>query len=82
MTALRSAAAEPAPEVPADSSYWGTGVKSQRRNMAAVLHGVHDLRFEQAPPLPDRRDELHWHWQWVVAPQDSRLRQADSVMTH
>jgi hypothetical protein len=25
----------------------------QLRNAAAVLHGIHDLRFEEAPPLPE-----------------------------
>lgn len=67
MTVLRSAAAEPALEFPADSSTWGTGITSQRSNMAAVLHGVRDLRFEQAPPMPDRRDELQCCWQRSVA---------------
>ena len=56
MPATCSSAAEPAFDSPLDPSRWGeaSNLGSQRSNMAAVLHGVHDLRFEQAPPLPDR----------------------------
>ena len=70
--APRSSAAEPAYDAPAESNHWGTGAGSQRSNMAAVLHGINDLRFEQAPPLPDRCGGsrgcgrcggcAHWHF--------------------